>query len=120
MKFKLTTLQEPVTLLDGKVSKIQTVDENDQVKLESLLVRDAFRRALGGAFPDEQPTQQNPGGMAFDKKMKRYEISKKLWVEDDVELSIEEASELKNCVGKMFSGETLGFLVNVIEKGNVV
>jgi hypothetical protein len=78
-------------------------------------VRDAFRRALGSIFIEDQPTQTIPG-ITFDKKMFRFRIAEKIfYAELSVELTTEEQAELKKCVGKLYNGEALGFLERIIE-----
>lgn len=109
-------LLKRVNRLDGTPAKIVN---DTQDGLLTFNVKEAFRRALNGAYPDEQPSQQNQTGIKFEDKMKRYELSKKIWFSDEakgVDLSIEEIALVKTCVGKMFNGEALGFLSDVIEK----
>lgn len=81
-------------------------------------VRMAFRKALNAVYATDQPTQTS-AGISFEDKMKRYRIAEKIWnAELSVELSTEEQSELKKCVGKLFNGEALGFLEGVLESRN--
>ena len=111
-KYTSFELNTTVKTLDGKECKIMNDDGTD---IKSFTVREAFRRSLGAIFADEQAGQGNPG-LSFEKKMKRYEVAKKIWNADlTCELSTEEQSELKKCVGKMFSGEALGFLEMILE-----
>jgi hypothetical protein len=75
-----------------------------------LSVRMAFRVALGQVFTDEQQT------ITLENKIFRNDIAEKIWRADlQVQLKTEEQAELKKCVGKMFIGEALGFLIKTIE-----
>jgi hypothetical protein len=87
-------------------------------KNQNLTVKEAFRSALGTLFADEVPSQGNPVGLDFDKKMARYKIAEKLMAANEaakVELTVEELAELKKCVGRAYYGEVLGFLTRHIE-----
>jgi hypothetical protein len=119
MKLNLFLLQQEVLNLDG-TKALRAKPGSTTGEVDTFTVKDAFRMALNGTFIDEQPTQAKPeGSVTLEQKMKRYDLSKKLWHcndEDGIDLSVEELSELKKCVGKAFiSPEIYGFLSTVIE-----
>lgn len=111
---KMEVLQKTVTLFDKTNAKIISTDGTKAV---DYTVLEGFRRALNGSYVEEQPSQGKEG-ISFDEKMKRYELSKKIWNYDQAkgaDLSVDDLKLLKTCVGKMFNGEALGFLVDIIE-----
>lgn len=116
MKYDAILLGKPVTDLAGQEMKIGNGLGDGGVV--TLTVKLAFRRALDGIFPDEQPTSQNLSGqLSMADRLNRFEISKKIWnCETSIELKAEEQTELKKCVGKFFaSPEVCGFLEAIIE-----
>ena len=118
MQISISDLKSNVLLLDGKPQMV--INSPEQRQAAPMRVIDAFRNALNAIFQDEE-NPQNGKTLSFEKKMQRYEISKRLWSSLDnedgnVELTIEEAAELKSVVSKMYAGEVLGFLVSIIEK----
>lgn len=119
MKFTFFQLGKPVLNLDGTEAKRLKKDAKTNDDVESFTVKEAFRQALNGAFFDEQASQANPAGLSMEDRMKRFELSKKIWncnQDETVDLVTEEVAELKKCCGKMFvSPEVFGFLEAVIE-----
>lgn len=117
-KYSVSTLKQPVLFIDGAPI---TIPNREGKAMVGFNVAEGFIRALNGIYPDEQP-MQGQGGVSFDIKMRRYEISKKihriLGADTDaiLELSTEEQSELKECVKKFFKEpEALGFFNEVME-----
>jgi len=111
-------LLKNVLHIDGTEAKMHT-GVNDEVA--PFTIKTAFRKALDGLYVDERPSQQNPSQeLSPVDRLKRYEISKKIWhAEADVTLTAEEAVELKKCVFKFFaSPEICGFLEAIIENKN--
>jgi hypothetical protein len=105
-KYTTFDLDKKVTDYEGTIMKLQVTQET----FIDLTVRNAFRKALGSIYHDEERT------ITLDAKLFRSDISEKIWnAALSVELKTEEQAELKKCVGKLFSGEALAFLIKIIE-----
>lgn len=75
-----------------------------------MRVVDAFREALGANYKGDE-------NISFAEKMKRFNISEKLWNCDSgqVSLDTDEQKILKDLTGRFFHGEALGYLERIIE-----
>lgn len=109
MKLKTDTL---VTTFDGKAipGRIDPddKDEDGNVKpAKSLTVGSVCIEALVGALPGEQ--------LDGAEKFKRWELARRLHGVTEVDLKLEEATKVKECVGKAWSAMVVGAVWNALE-----
>lgn len=93
--------------LDGKPLMEQDPD-GPEGAARQMTVGTAFLTALTAILEEDR-------NLSGEKKMKRYKIGLKIVGEDEVDLEIEEAAEVKMLVGKVFGPAVVGPLWDVLE-----
>jgi hypothetical protein len=113
-KYTLFELQQVVRDFEGEpiVTRVGKGAE------QKLTFREAARHSLNATYQDEQPVpERGKDGLPLVKRLERYDLAKKIWsAESQVELTAEEQVMLKECLGKMFGGEALYDLVQMVEQ----
>jgi hypothetical protein len=114
--FTKAELQTKVLNIDNTAAKMY---DGHLDKMIEYNIREAFRRALNGVFPDEQPNPQaGTKGIEFEKRVERANLSSRIYNTDkDVEISPEEFTELKLCIGKFFKEPEPCLFINNILTG---
>lgn len=95
-----------VVLKNMNGAALKDIDENG-VTIDATLRRTLVNAVLTPI--------QNESGI---EKVKKYELAKRIYTNDEVELTDEEIKLLKNRVGESFGPIVVGQVFEILEKGN--
>ena len=98
------------TILSYKEKPIQTTDTNDQGVPEErdLIIKDVFVTALNTIADNEVLT--------VEIKNKIFQLSTKMYKEDTVDLTVDDAAFIKTRVGKIYNALVYGRICEILDK----